>query len=175
MTYYSIEGPKPRFSAFTPETLHLNTNNRIVEIICYCLMPNHFHLLLKQVREKGISEFMSKISNSYTKYFNTKGKRTGPLLQGDFKSVHIGSTEQLIHTHRYIHINPKEGFLVKNLQDYKWSSYLEYLNLESDPICNKKTIFEQFQSVNSYKEFISDHLGYVKNLEGIKHLALDIE
>ena len=86
--YYQFPGPKLRFSNFAKEELFKTSfNNGMVEVICYCLMPNHFHFLIKQLKDNGISIFMSQLSNSYTKYFNTKYKRVGPLLQGAFKAV----------------------------------------------------------------------------------------
>ena len=83
-------------------------------------MPNHFHLLLKQTIDNGISHFLSKFTNSYTKYFNTKYNRVGPVFQGVFKSVHIESDEQLMHLSRYIHLNPVVSAVVEkqNLLSY---------------------------------------------------------
>ena len=95
------------------------------EVVSYCLMPNHFHILLKQVNDNGITMFLSKLTNSYTKYFNTRYKRVGPLFQGSFKAVRIKSDEQLVHTCRYIHLNPLIDYLGKNIRDYAYSSYLE--------------------------------------------------
>ena len=105
--YYQLEGPKPKFSNFFNYQLFKpDFDKKIVDIVCYCLMPNHFHFLLKQLRDGGITEFVSKITNSYTKYFNTKDKRIGPLFQGEFKSVLVESDEHLMHISRYIHLNP---------------------------------------------------------------------
>ena len=87
--YYQVDGSKPRFSFFRKQPVTLANNVKIVEIICYCLMPNHFHFLLRQKKDSGITEFVSKISNSYTRYFNVKNKRIGPLLQGEFKAVYV--------------------------------------------------------------------------------------
>lgn len=173
--YYLIEGPKPKFSVFAPTSTNLDTNKKIVEIICYCLMPNHFHFLLKQVREGGITEFISKISNSYTKYYNIKNNRVGPLLQGDFKAVHVESDEQLIHLSRYIHLNPLVGYVTKDLEIYRWSSYREYIGLDNSEICAKDIILGQFKSLDDYKQFVLDQEDYAKNLEMIKHQLIDFE
>lgn len=175
MIYYSIEGPKPRFSIFTPTTLTLNINKKIVNIICYCLMPNHFHFLLRQIRKGGITEFVSKLSNSYTKYINIKNKRVGPLLQGNFKAIHVETNEQLLHLSRYVHLNPLVSYLVKDLDSYKWSSYPEYVNLTNNAICDKKIILDQFKSSGEYKQFVLDQESYGKKLEAIKHQLLDLE
>lgn len=172
--YYQMEGPKPRFSMFAPTTSLLNQDVKILSIVCFCLMPNHFHFLIRQKKEGGITEFVSKLSNSYTKYFNTKYKRVGPLLQGEFKAVHVETTEQLLHVSRYIHLNPLVGYVTKDLDHYQWSSYSEYVNLSDSIICEKKQILEHFKSVEEYKKFVSDYEDYTKKLEAIKHLALEV-
>jgi len=173
--YYQIDGPKPRFSFFRDKPILLDKNRKIVEIICYCLMPNHFHFLLKQQKDGGITEFVSKLSNSYTRYLNVKNKRVGPLLQGEFKSVHVESNEQLLHLSRYIHLNPLVGYVTKDLDFYRWSSYPEYMNLINSGICEKKIILDQFKSGNDYKQFVLDQEDYGKQLEFIKHQLLDFE
>lgn len=173
MVYYQILGPKPRFSLFTPTTNSLDKNKKIIEIVCYALMPNHFHFLLKQLTDGGITEFISKLSNSYTKYFNIKNKRVGPLLQGEFKSVLIENNEQLLHLSRYIHLNPLVSGLVDNLEEYLYSSYFEYIGLNTQEICSKKIILEQFKSPKDYQKFVLDQAGYGKELEIIKHTLLE--
>ena len=175
MIYYSIEGPKPKFSIFTPTTTILDTNKKIVNIIFYFLIPNHFHFLLRQKRDGGITEFASKLSNSYTKYINIKNNRVGPLFQGDFKAVHVGTNEQLLHLSRYIHLNPLVGYVTKNLDSYKWSSYPEYVNLIDNAICDKKIILDQFESPEKYRQFVLDQADYGKGLEAIKHQLMDLE
>ena len=175
MLYYQILGPKPRFSLFTPTTNTLDKNKKIVEIICYCLMPNHFHFLLKQLIDGGITEFISKLSNSFTKYFNTKRRRVGPLLQGEFKSVLIESNEQLLHLSRYIHLNPSVSGLVENLEEYPYSSYPEYIGLNTQQICTKEIILNQFKSPKHYQQFVLNQESYGRELEIIKHTLLDLE
>lgn len=107
----------------------LKSNQRLVEIIAYCLMPNHFHLLLRQTAEQGIYQLMKKIGISYSRSFNLRSDRYGPLLQGVFKAVRVESEEQLLHVIRYIHINPYVGMVIKPelLADYPWSSLPDYL------------------------------------------------
>jgi len=173
MLYYAVEGPKPRFSLFSPLGTPLDINKKLVEIICFSLMPNHFHILLQQKRDRGITEFVSKLSNSYTKYFNTKNKRSGPLFQGEFKAVHIETDEQLLHLSRYIHLNPLVSFITKNLETYSWSSYKEYLGITDAATCFKEIILNQFKSLRDYKQFVLDQGDYGKKLEMIKHQTLE--
>ncbi len=174
--YYQREGPKPKFSNFVKYKLfEPNPNKKIVEIISYCLMPNHFHFLLKQVRENGISEFISKLTNSYTKYYNTKFARVGPLLQGQFKAVLVESDEQFLHVSRYIHLNPLVSFLVKDLKNYEWSSYKEYITKTDQDICTKEEILNFFKSAGDYEQFVLDQADYGQKLELIKHQLFDGE
>ena len=170
--YYQVEGPKPRFSFFRKKPIALKNNVKIVDIICYCLMPNHFHFLLRQKKEDGITEFVGKISNSYTRYFNVKNKRIGPLLQGEFKSVYVESNEQVLHLSRYIHLNPLIGYVAKELNEYRWSSYPEYLGL-TDEICSKDEVLGQFKSVKDYEKFVLDQVDYARVLDFIKHKLLE--
>ena len=150
-----------------------NRGGRLVEILSYCLMPNHFHLLITQKQDKGVSKFLRIMQNSYTRYFNTKYKRVGPLLQGAFKAVHIKSEEQFLHITRYIHLNPFVADLCRKPEDYPWSSYPAYLS-KKEGVINTEPILSFFKSATAYKTFIEDHSNYAKSLEKIKHEALDI-
>lgn len=147
----------------------------LVEIITYCLMPNHFHFLLKQVVDNGISKFMGNFINSYTRFFNTKHERSGQLYSGRFKAVRIETDMQLLHVSRYIHLNPYTSYVVKTLHDletYPYSSFNDYINQrESDP-GSKGIILDHFKK-QSYKQFVFDQAEYQKTLGHIKHLVLD--
>lgn len=143
-----------------------------IEIISYCLMPNHFHLLIKQKEDQGITKFMANFTNSYTKYFNTKYSRVGPLFQGLFKAVLIETTEQLIHISRYIHLNPVSSFIIQpsELEKYNWSSYPEYVYPSSKNLCSPSLVMNNFKSIEDYKKFVLDQVSYARELEKIKHL-----
>lgn len=137
-------------------------------------MPNHFHFLVKQLKENGIRIFISQLSNSYTKYFNTKYKHIGALLQGVFKSVLVETDEQFVHVSRYIHLNPIVAGITNDLNNYAWSSYNEYIK-ETGNICNKTEILKFFPKENEYKNFIDDRIAYGQSLELIKHQAIDLD
>lgn len=172
--YYQFSGPKPSFSLYRRfKNQSFAKNPKIVEIISYCLMPNHFHLLLKQLTDNGVSEFISKISNGYTKYFNTKGNRIGPLFQGAFKAVLVETDEYLIHLSRYIHLNPLVSEVTKDLESYKYSSYREFMGLDTKGLCSKHSILSFFKTNKEYKKFIEDHSAYAAELERVKHMLLD--
>lgn len=174
MHYYQFSGPKPRLSTYKRFRRNdFESHPKIVEIISYCLMPNHFHLILRQIGDNGISEFMSKSTNSYTKFINTKNKRIGSLLQGQFKAEVIETDEHLIQVNRYVHLNPFVAELVKDPEDFFYSSYKEYTGNSTHIVCNTQPILSLFSSKKSYSEFIKDYAGYSKELHKIKHLLID--
>ena len=181
--YYRFASLPLKFSKFLVQPaarrLELISNihsseNKQVEIIAYCLMPNHFHFLVKQLRDNGISRFISNFTNSYTKYFNTKHERNGPLVQGIFKAVLVETDEQLMHVSRYIHLNPVASFVIKEeeLENYEWSSYREYLGL-IEGFCGKEIVLNQFPSIKHYRQFTLGQVSYAQELEKIKHLLLE--
>ncbi len=143
-----------------------------IQLWCHCLMPNHFHLLLKQFTEKAIIEFMRRLINSYTRYFNEKYKRIGALFQGSYKAVLVENEFYLIHLSRYIHANPRELF--KNIQGfrkYSYSSYLDYLGDRHTKWVYPEEILSYFEKqkgdlgsdeFSSYENFVET---YNKNKE----------
>lgn len=149
-------------------------DKKLANIFCFSLMPNHFHLLLKQIRENGIKTFLSNFSNSYTKYLNIKNNRVGPLLQGIFKAVRIEDNNQLIHVCRYININPVVSLVInkEELINYPYTSLPEYLGGKNG-FCNKDEILANFSSLKKFEDFIFDQIDYGKKLEMIKHLVFE--
>lgn len=172
--YYQFSGPKPRFSTHRVfKSKDFYKNPKIIEIVCYCLMPNHFHLLIKQIKNGGVQEFINKISNSYTKYFNTKHKRVGYLFQGTFKAVPVETDEQLIHLSRYIHLNPYVSGMTNNLETFPYSSYKDFIEGAENVLCNPGLVLNFFKDTKDYKEFVKDQQSYALELERIKHLLID--
>lgn len=171
--YYQQIDPQVRFSKADKDKKENLSDKKLVEVIAYCLMPNHFHFLLKQVSDNGISTFIRRLINSYTRYFNTKNERVGSLFQGPFKAVRMESDGQLLHVTRYIHLNPLAGYLVKDLRNFEWSSYLGYIGLE-DKLCRREDV-EKLISLKDYERFVQDQADYAKQLENIKHLTFDLE
>lgn len=150
-------------------------DNKSVEVIAYCLMPNHFHLLVKQVKEGGISKYLRKSINSYAKYYNTKYKRVGSLFQDMFKAIRIESDEQFIHVSRYIHLNPLVSFLVrrKEFLEYPWSSLRSYVKKSEADFVSTKSLLAHFKNRTEYIQFVLDQEEHGKKLEEIKHLVFE--
>ena len=141
--------------------------SKLVDFICYCLNPNHFHFILEQVTEKGIEKFMHRLLG-YSKYYNHKYKRSGALFEGSFKAVHIESNEQLLHTSVYVNLNDKVHGLGHGGSKSSWN---EYAGLEKKEICKKEIILEQFKNFTDYKEFSQTSLEWIKeNKEVAKFL-----
>mgnify|MGYP001589446027 CR=1 FL=1 len=158
--------------------------DHLVSILCFCLMPNHFHLILKQLADGGISHYMNDIANSYTRYLNTRLERVGHLFQGSFKSKLIETESSFLQVTRYIHLNPTDlhpegekamGIepMEKLLRAYPYSSYKTYLGKETAySICDQSEIRELIGAPNDYKNLVKSKLNQDARL-GIENLTLD--
>ncbi|MBI2326452.1 transposase [Candidatus Collierbacteria bacterium] len=184
LSYYChLEKPYSlsRLYRFDPERqnkiLHsIKEGNKLVEVPCFCLMPNHFHLLLRQNVDGGISKYLSNFQNSYTRFFNTVHKRDGPLFLSRFKAVEIETEEQLLHVSRYIHLNPYVGSVVQsldNLRGYPWSSLQEYTGGVKNNFVNTDIVQSMFSSKDSYIKFVFDEAEYRRTLKRSEKLLLD--
>ena len=121
-------------------------------IHAFCLMPNHFHILIEQCSDIPISKFISKVCSSYAQYINRKYKRVGHIFQDQFKAVLIESNVQLMWTSSYIHTNPVKDKITEHLSQYKWSSYNDYASDRNLPIIEKKLLLETFGSKANFKK-----------------------
>lgn len=155
---------------FTVHSLYHETQSTLVRFISYCIMPDHYHLLLKADKEFNLSKYIGNVENSYTRYFNSRYKRIGPLWQTAYKYVNIKTNEQLLHVSRYIHLNPVTGYLTQKPEDWKFSSYHELIN--------NQRLFEtitdiSIQNNRIYKQFVEDNADYQRKLKKIRRLMLD--
>lgn len=158
--------------------LSIDKKDSLVDIGAYCLMPNHFHLLIKEKTENGITKFMGKVSTGYSMYFNKRYERTGKLFEGTFKSVHADTDAYLKYLFSYTHLNPiktidpnwkEDGIKDKNkakifLREYAFSSYLDYfgINRKEGGIINKQSFPEYFSTRKDFDDTINDWLS-IKN------------
>lgn len=160
-TYLLPSGTDPE-GRVSPSREKRNFHTRI-NLLCYCLMPNHFHILLKQKNKDDISEFMKCLATNYSMYFNKKYNRIGSLFQGRYKASLIQEDNHLLHVSRYIHLNPGKNKYKK----YPFSSYLDYVNLRNTKWIQKNLILDYFSTKNinndfvllknfSYEEFMND-------------------
>lgn len=123
-------------------------------LLTYCLMPNHYHFLIKQIADNGITEFMQKLDTSYTKYINLNVHRTGHLFEYAFKAKMITDEPSFLHVNRYIHMNPVMAHLVEYPSEWRWSSYQEFVNPNVQPLCDHQEILGLFPTIEKYRAFV---------------------
>ncbi len=151
----------------------------LVETLCFCLMPNHYHLLLRQKVENGITEFMRKLGTGYTNYFNAKYDRVGPLFQGKFKAVHVHKEPHLLYLPHYIHLNPLDMYMpewrdrkVKNirgalgfLESYRWSSYLDYAGKSNFPSVTQRDFILKMYGNSTSIDYCEEMQGWLNDFD----------
>jgi putative transposase len=162
--FYDL-GRNTNFNVYKIERINL-----LVDIGAYCLMPNHFHVLITQKIENGISKFMQKLSTSYSMYYNKKYKRTGSLFEGKFKSQHVDTDNHLKYLFSYIHLNPikliqkdwkEKGIKNKKeainyLNKYFYSSYLDFLG--------EQRIQNKILNTKSFPKYFPDRISFIKEI-----------
>lgn len=178
LNYYNDQNPKQSLSSYLllkenqKEKIDLLETriNKIVKIISYCIMPDHYHLLIKVLKNGLIYKYLNMIALSYTRYFNIKFKRKGPLWQSSYKVLIIKNNEQLLHISRYIHLNPTTALLVRKPENWKWSSYREFIQNEKILIRMREI---SIPTLKLYKKFVENNKEYQAKLKLIKKLLLD--
>jgi REP-associated tyrosine transposase len=135
-----------------------------ISIICYCLMPNHFHLFVKQLTdEMPVGKFISDLTNAYTKSINKKYQRSGVLFQGRTRNKHIDKQEYFIWLCKYILLNPINAKLVNNIEDWEFSSAKDYFELRNGTLVDKHEILSNFSSTEEFIDFIKDPIEKYEN------------
>lgn len=148
-------------------------NAEMFSLVCYCIMPNHFHLLIRQNGDIAISKLILRLATSYSMYFNAKYAHVGHVFQDRFKAVHINNDRYLRHLSAYIHLNPKVAGLTKVTSDWKYSSYPEYIGKREGAICEKGILLEQFSSPKDYQQFVESNFDDMKLRKKIEDMIID--
>ena len=176
---YAKKNGREQFSA---------NRNRLVDILAFCFMPNHIHLLLRQIKDNGITQFMRKIGAGYASFFNKKYNRKGHLFQGRFRAIHIKSDEQLKIVFVYIHTNgisliepgwkeigiknPKK--VIKFLESYKWSSYPDYIGKKNFPsLTNREFLLKTMDGRRGCRKFMEGWIRYKNEFKNFNKVALE--
>lgn len=133
------------------------SSERLVEIVAYCLNPNHFHLLLTPVLDQGVEKFMQRLGTGYTMYFNNKYDRSGALFQGKFKAIHIDSNAYLLHVSAYINLNNRVHQLGGSTSKSSWGEYVSPGGSQGS-LCQKEHILDQFRDTQDYRAFAENSL-----------------
>lgn len=153
-----------------------------IELLAYCLMPNHFHLLIKQKNKDDLKEFMQCLATSYSLYFNDRYERVGTLFQGRYKAILVKDDNYLLHLSRYIHLNPAKddkGRTFVKLQGYDFSSYQDYIGVRNTKWVKTGFILEYFNdnkeqeiiNKSTYRDFVEGYAFDSKEIIG--NLALE--
>ncbi|MDA1337942.1 MAG: transposase [bacterium] len=129
-----------------------------VEVVAFSIMKNHYHILVKQLKENGINSMMSRLLNSFTKYYNVKYERKGPIFLPQFRAVPVTTDEQFIHTTRYIHRNHLEAGALSSPEELiksPWTSLKEYVENPKSRISSDKLVLDMFDgSISKYLDFV---------------------
>ena len=183
----SFDSSQPRFQ---PQSLMEDKRDLMVEILCFCFMPNHLHLLVRQIKEGGIIKFMSKLGTGYGRYFNEKYERKGYVFQNRFLPVHIKTDEQLKTIFVYIHVNPislvepkwKE-IGIKNPDDvirflenkYRWSSYFDYIGSKQNfpSVTEREFMSNVIGGVSGCKKSVDDWVRFKGEMREYSDIALE--
>ncbi len=179
--------PANNTNRFLMNDILSRSSKQLVDIHGWCLMDNHYHLLLSERVEEGLSLFLRKLNVGYAKYFNEKYKRTGTLFQGRTKKILIASDAHFLHILNYIHLNPldmKEGSgewrsrtitnsakALDYLDRYRWSSYLDYCNVKNFPSVLTTSLFKKI--FKDYKKEVREYLKDIEKTPIDKNLLLE--
>jgi len=170
---FNDTAPAGKYSEVRPPTVNIVKRDLLVEILCFCLMPNHFHLILRQLQDGGITQFMKKLGTGYSMYFNEKHERVGSLFQNRFKAILVEDDKYFLQLARYIHLNPLEMFQSdwevdgirdwnkanKFLESYRWSSYPDYIGKKNFPSITSRNLLQQFfKSRIDHKKFVNQYI-----------------
>jgi len=182
---FNDTAPAGKFSEVRPPiVVGKHKRDMLVKIHVFCLMTNHYHLILEQIKDGGIVQFMKKLGTGYAMYFNEKYTRVGPLFQGRFKAILVDEDRYLSHLSRYIHLNPFEliepkwqEVRIQNwdkarefLETYRWSSFMDYIGKKNFPSITSRDFIYKLISLkietqnDEYKNFIYE---FAHNKNGI--------
>lgn len=140
------------------ERERLRQETRLADMVAYCFNPNHFHTILRQNSEGGISSLMKKTMGGYTRYFNEKNHRSGALFQGQFKAKHIASNEYLLHVSAYVNLNNRVHGGSNPTTRMCLSSWEEYVGDPAERICDTAIVLDQFSTKEKYQKFSEEAL-----------------
>ena len=162
----------PKLSLADFLKLGFRRKTKLVEIIAYCLNPNHFHFILKQISDKGIEKFMHKIGISHTKHYNDKYKRNGSLFQGTYKAIMIDSNEYLLYLSAYVNTNNFiHGYNDNN--NWEYSSLLDYSGKRDDGLVSKNVISDQFSKTEDYNAYLKSNAEYMRDKKELQRYLIE--
>jgi putative transposase len=144
-----------------------------LSVIAYCLMPNHYHLLVRQDGDNRAGLLPQRVFNSYSKAYNKRYQHSGTLFQGPYQVIHIEDQGYLLHLCRYIHANPVKDGLVSGLQDWPYSNYPEWIEARPGRLVDRVFVRDNFSTPANYADFADDYLRTRLLLDEIKDYLAD--
>jgi putative transposase len=178
--YHSYNRGAHRTSIFREEDNYLFVVGRLKHYcrdldltpIAYCLMPNHYHFLIRQDGEQPAGLLPQRVFNSYSKAYNKRYDHVGTLFESRYKAVHVEREPHLLHLCRYIHANPVKGGLVRYVEEWPYSNYLEWVGLREGTLVDRVFVTDNFGDTAEYEEFILDYLRERELPDELGYLAL---
>lgn len=175
--YYCSFKPPAKYSIYrqNKEKYNLKNDKKLVTILSYCVMPNHFHFQLRQDVDGGVNTFIRKLTSSFAHYYSVRNNLNGHVFQGNFKAVHVESDEYLLHLSRYIHLNPSSSSLVIDPKEYRYSSLKTYIESASgnSQFVDTSIILGLSGSSENYLKFVMDQKDYQRRLKIMRYLFLE--
>lgn len=144
-----------------------------VAVIAYCLMPNHYHFVLRQDGEIPLGNFIQAVFNSYTKAFNKMYDRRGTLFEGPFRAIAVDEEEYLIHLCRYVHRNPQEAGLVTNPNEWPYSNYLEWIGQCGGTLVDREFVCSRFAAPQAYIQFVLEYAPPARIEHAVRQLSFE--
>ncbi len=166
---------EPTNYLFTISKLKEYSQTKQIRVIAYCLMPNHYHLLVRQNSEEPAGDLPQFVFNSYSKAYNKMYSHSGTLFEGRFRAKAIQTTSHLLHLCRYIHGNPVKDGLVAEPGDWHYSNYLEWIEERPGRLVDRDFIKEQFSGSEEYKKFLDEYLKTFYLPDGVQKHINEIE
>jgi len=160
---------------FVIEKIQAYRKQNNLTVIAYCLMPNHYHLLVRQDGDEPAGNLPQSVFNSYSKAYNKRYGHSGTLFEGRFRARPIQNSSHLLHLCRYIHGNPVKDGLVTDPADWNWSNYLDWLGERDGNLVDREFIQRQFGSAQEYGKFLFHYLASRNLPDDVQKLLDEIE
>ena len=144
-------------------------------VIAYCLLSNHYHILVRQNGDAAAGLLAQYVFNAYSKAYNTRYEHSGTLFEGPFRAIKVDSQNYLLHLCRYIHANPVRHGIVTELEEWPYSNYLEWLGLRTGELLDRDFVRDCFGTAEQYRQFVLDYVTNRRLPEGLVRMLKELE